>query len=72
MLSKVISTARLPSPVRIGGFAGKIGHDPDHEGQLHRFLRPVGFNIIFDLHPRRAVAGDEFLATGFGHRVARL
>ena len=52
------------------GFTRQIRHHPHDKGQLHLFLCPVEFHIIFDLNPWRTVAGDEFLRVT-RHRALR-
>src|SRR5690606_5687371 len=43
------------------GLAGQIGHDAHDERQLHFLLGAVDLDVVLDLHPRGAVAPDEFL-----------
>jgi hypothetical protein len=52
---------------RLGGLAGQIGQHAHDEGQLDLFLGAVDFDVVLDLHPRRTIARDEFLATLFAH-----
>ena len=55
-----------------GSFASprQVGHDAHDERDLHLLLRAVQLDVVFDLHARRAVARDEFLTAGFGHRTS--
>ena len=52
---------------RLGRLAGQVGHHAHHERQLNLLLRAVDLDVVFDLHARRAVAGDEFLTARFRH-----
>ena len=98
MLSNVMSTLMLPSPVsvlgtwkatrgfiafrrssklstsisrnlrsatarqRLGRLARQVRHHAHDERQLDLLLRAVDLDVVLDLHARRAVARDEFLA----------
>src|SRR5262249_49578126 len=52
---------------RLDGLARQVGHDPHHKGKLHLLLRPVHFDVVFDLYARRPVPGNELLAALLRH-----
>ena len=47
---------------RLGGVARQVGHHAHDERELDLLLGAVKLDVVFDLHTRGAVAGDELLA----------
>ncbi|MNH27513.1 hypothetical protein D3C79_876280 [compost metagenome] len=54
---------------RLGRLAREVGHDAHDERQLDLLFGAVELDVILDLHPRRAIARNEFLRTGVRHVV---
>jgi hypothetical protein len=56
---------------RVGRLARQVGQHTHHERKLDLLLGAVDLNVVFDLHPRRAIACDELLATLLAHLILR-
>src|SRR5690606_21549337 len=57
---------------QVGGVgAGQVRHHAHHERDLDLLLRAVDLDVVLDLHPRRPVARDEFLAVCHGCGLRR-